>query len=167
MATTEEAKAKRKAGMDRARSEMTIVQGIRRGYVNGRPPISELRTPLAAASAARALHSELESKMVAAKLTPGSRDLGVSVGFVTADLTVIGFTNLYDPKNQSESVAEMVKRLDGNIAVGLVFGMADTEATDKADRIVMGSRPFLVTKLTDAWLEELRLAVRSEIALPN
>jgi hypothetical protein len=157
--STEEGKARRIAGMKRANLEMTVVQKIQRALVNGRPPASELKTPLAAVTAARVLHRELESRLTAEGLKPTPGDWAVSIGYVTTDLSVLGFTLPYVPGEE----AGLMARLDGHIMLGLVFGIVDPEAESE---IVMGARPFLSTKQTEVWLSELLTPVRTEMELP-
>jgi hypothetical protein len=159
--TTEEGKARRRAGMERAKQELTAVQRIQRALINGRPPASELRTPLSAVTAARTLHRDLEARTKAEGLTPAPGDLEVRVAYVTPDLSVLGFTLPFAPSEE----AGMTEMLTGNIALGLTFGIADPEARDEDSRIVVGSRPFLVTKQTDAWLSELVPLVKLEMKL--
>lgn len=161
--SSEEGKARRLAGMKRAAREMTEVQKIHRMLVNGRPPAGELKTATAAVTAARVLNKELESRMTAAGLKPKPGDWAVSVGYVSPDLSVLGFSSLYAPGEES-SLEQM---LTGQIMLGLVFGMVDKQAKEKDERIVMGLRPFFVLKpQTEGWLSELVPAVRSEIELP-
>jgi hypothetical protein len=98
--------------------------------------------------------------MLIADETHGTRPraadyFGVSVGYVTPDLSVLGFTPLY--ANGEED--RIQGTLSGNIALGLVFGIAD------GANIVMGARAFLVTKQTEAWLAELTLVIKSELEL--
>jgi hypothetical protein len=79
----------------------------------------------------------------------------VAVAYVTPDLSALGFTPFYSPGEE-----ERIERyLNGNVAIGLVFGVAD----DARSEIFMGTRPFLVTKQTEAWLSELTLAIQSEM----
>jgi hypothetical protein len=53
----------------------------------------------------------------------------------------------------------MERMLTGNIPIGILFGIA--EGKD----ILMGARPFIVTKQTDDWLKELAIAARSELEI--
>jgi hypothetical protein len=124
--------------------------------INGRPPSSELKTPLAAVTAARVLYRELESRMAADELDPKPGDWAVSVAYITADLSVLGFTLPYVPGEE----AGLMGMLNGNIMLGLIFGMADPEAEDDKESIVMGARAFLPSKQTDGWLSELLMPVR-------
>ncbi len=160
--TVEEGKAKRLAGMKRAKEEMTAAQRIQRALVNGRPPASELKTPSAAVTAARTLHRELELRLKTEGFAPEPSTYAVCVAYVTPDLTVLGFTLPYVPEDKDRT-REILEMLTGNIAIGLIFGIADTEARDEDGRIVMGARAFLVTKQTDAWLSELLLPVRLDM----
>jgi hypothetical protein len=128
---------------------MTEAQKIRRDLAGGRPPASELKTPNAALTAAKTLHRE-----IGVRLGSGAGNyFAVTVGYVTPDLSVLGFTPIYVPGAEDR----IERHLTGNIALGLVFGIVDGE------KIVMGARPFLVTKQTEAWLTELTIAVQSEI----
>jgi hypothetical protein len=102
------------------------------------------------------VHREIEMRI--ADETHGTRPraadhIGVSVGYVTPDLSVLGFTPLYAPGEEDR----IERTLSGNIALGLVFGITDGEG------IVMGVRPFHATKQTDDWLSELLTPVRLEI----
>jgi hypothetical protein len=158
--SADEGKARRLAGMKRANLEMTLVEKIHRALINGRPPASELKTPLAAVTAARVLHRELESRMVAEGLKPRPGDYAVSVGYVSADLSVLGFTPLFVPGEEPK----LLTMLDGQIMLGLIFGMVDRQA--EGEHVVMGARAFLTTKQTDGWLSELFTPVRTEMELP-
>jgi hypothetical protein len=155
--TVEERKARRLAGMKRANEELTAVQKIYRALVGHRPPVGELKTPTAAVTAARILYRELETRMTKPK--PG--DWGVSIGYVSPDLSVLGFTHLFAPATADApgNEAKLMKHLDGQIMLGLIFGMRDREAKD----VVMGTRPFFLTKQSETWLEELAPQVRFEI----
>lgn len=155
--TEAERNARRQAGVD----AMTEVAKIRRDLTGGRP-VSELKTPLAAVTAARTLHRELESRMTAAELNPQPGDWAVSIGYVSPDLSVLGFTRLFTPGGE----AGLMEMLTGHIMLGLVFGMVDKEAKDEADPFVTGMRPFLTTKQTETWLSELVHGVRLELEDP-
>lgn len=142
----EERKARRIAGMER----MTTAQKAHRAATTGRPPVSEMKSPMAAISAARALHKKLESEM--RDQTDGDY-FAVSIAFVIPDLSALGFTHLY-----SDSEHGRIERaLDGNVPIGLVFGIAD------GAEILMGARPFIAIGQTDAWLKELMMAARIEM----
>lgn len=154
--TIEERKARRLAGMERANKELTAVQKIYRALVGHRPPVGELKTPTAAVTAARILYRELENQMTKPK--PG--DWGVSIGYVSPDLSVLGFTHLFAPGSE----AKLMKHLDGQIMLGLIFGMKDKEAKEADRKVIMGTRPFFLTKQSETWLEqELAPQVRFEI----
>ena len=155
--TEAERNARRRAGVD----AMTDVEKIRRDITGGRP-VSELKTPLAAVTAARTLHRELESRMALAGLNPKPGDWAVSIGYISPDLSVIGFTPLY----ASVSEAALAAVLDGHIVLGLVFGMVDRASKDGDGRVVLGIRPFLTTKQTEAWLSELLPIIRAEMQDP-
>jgi hypothetical protein len=160
--TVEERKARRLAGMKRANEELTAVQKIYRALVGHRPPVGELKTPTAAVTAARILHKELETRMTGecpSKPKPG--DWCVSIGYVSPDLSVLGFTHLFVSGNE----AKLMKHLDGQIMLGLIFGMKDKEAKEADKKIVMGTRPFFLTKQSENWLEELAPQVRFEIEI--
>lgn len=157
--TAEERAARRMDGM----RQMTFIRKIHRAMVNGRPPASEFKTPLAAVTAARTLYSDLERKLTAEGLKPLPGELGVSVGYVSPDLSVIGFTPLFVPGSE----AALLAILDGNIMLGLVFGMTDRDATEENERIVLGIRPFHTTKQTEAWLSELLPIIRAEMLDPD
>lgn len=156
--TETERNARRQAGVD----AMTDVKRIRRDLTGGRP-VSELKTPLAAVSAARTLHRELQTRMTLAGLTPKPGDWAVSIGYVSPDLSVIGFTPLFAPGSEAALLAMM----DGHIMLGLVFGMVDNAAIDEGQRVVLGVRPFLAAKQTEAWLSELLPIVRVEMLDPD
>lgn len=156
--TETERNARRQAGVD----AMTDVERIRRDLTGGRP-VSELKTPLAAVSAARTLHRELQTRMTLAGLNPKSGDWAVSIGYVSPDLSVIGFTPLFAPGSE----AALSQILDGNIMLGLIFGLADRQAKEESERIVLGVRPFFATKQTEAWLSELLPIVRAEMLDPD
>lgn len=159
----EERKARRVAGMKRAAKEMTEVQRIHRMLVNGRPPSGELKTTTAAVAAARVLYKELESRMIAAGLKPTSGDWAVSIGYVSPDLSVLGFSQLFAPGEE----ADFMNLLTGQIMLGLIFGIRDKEAKSDDGKIVMGARPFFVLKpQTEDWLSELIPLVRFEIEHP-
>lgn len=155
--TDAEKKARRRAGMD----AMTAAEKIRRGLTGGRPPASELKTPLAAVTAAKALHRELETRMTAEGMEPKPGDWAVFIGYVSVDLSVLGFTRPFAPGAD----AGLMDELTGHIPLGLVFGMVDKDAKDER-RIVVGARPFLETDQTEAWLSELLVTVRLEMELP-
>jgi hypothetical protein len=140
---------------------MTFARKIHRALVNGRPPASEFKTPMAAVSAARVLYTDLERKLTAEGLKPLYGDLGVSIGYVSPDLSVIGFTALYAPGSEDA----IMQTLNGNIMLGLVFGIVDPQADpDDADaRYVMGNRPFVSMKQIEGWLSELEQVVRLEM----
>ena len=156
--STAEQKARREVGRMRAMREMTLVEKIHRALVNGRPRV-ELRTPLAAITEAKTLYRELESRMTAEGLKPKAGDWAVSIGYVTADLSVVGFSPLFTAGQE----AALERYLAGHIMLGLVFGMVDKTAKDAEDRIIMGTRPFLTTKQAEAWLSELVAPVRLEM----
>lgn len=150
--------------MKRAAQELTEVQKIHRMLMNGRPPAGELKTVTAAVSAARTLYKELESRMTAVGLKPKPGKWAVSIGYISPDLSVLGFSSLYAP---NEDASMMTLLLTGQIMLGLVFGMVDKEAKAKEDRFVMGTRPFFVLKpQTESWLSELIPVVRLEIESP-
>lgn len=153
--SSKESKARRLAGMKRAAQELTAVGRIHRTLINGRPPASELRTALAAVTAARVLHRELEVRMTTEGLTPKLGDWGVVIGYVSPDLSVIGISRVFVPERETQ----MMGILEGQIMLGLVFGMVD----DERKEFVIGSRPFLTTKQTDAWLAELTVPARLEM----
>jgi hypothetical protein len=149
--TEAERNARRQAGVD----AMTEVEKIRRDLMGGRPT-SELKTPIAAVTAARTLYRELELRITAARLEPKAGDWAVSVGYISPDLSVIGFSALFAPGEE----AGIMEMLTGNIMLGLVFGMVDKEAKNEKGRIVLGSRPFLAAKQTEGFLSELYAPVR-------
>jgi hypothetical protein len=166
--TVEERKARRLAGMKRANQELTAVQRIYRALVNGRPPAGELKTPTAAVTAARILHKELETRMTAeCPHKPKAGDWGVSIGYVSPDLSVLGFTHLFVPATPDEpgNQDKLMKHLDGQIMLGLIFGMKDKEAKEADKKVVMGTRPFFLTKQSETWLEELAPQVQFEIEI--
>jgi hypothetical protein len=158
--TVEEGKARRRAGVE----AMTVAEKIRRDLTGGRPPESELKTPTAALIAAKTLLRKIETRI--ADETHGTglkpQSFAVSVGFASPDLSVIGFTPLLigcSPALDSHDEARIERALAGNIALGLIFGIADGE------KILVGTRPFLVTKQTDALLSELTRVVQREFDL--
>jgi hypothetical protein len=161
--SSEERKARREAGRQRELEAMTVAKKVQRDLTTGRPPVSELRTPNAALTAAATLYRKIE--MGIENETYGQRPragdyFAVSVGYVTPDLSVLGFTPLYAPgegEDERTERARIEKALTGNIALGLIFGIADGE------EILMGARPFLVTKQTDEWLAGLLIAVHGEL----
>jgi|SRR5579871_1632093 len=167
--TVEERKKRRVAGIKKADQELTEAQRIRRILVNGRPPASELKTPAEAVSAARVLHRELETRMTELKPKPG--DWAVSIGYVSPDFSFVGFTQPLEPSDPANpgskegNEGELLNMLTGHIVLGLLFAIADRGAKDTNDRIVTGVRPFLVTKQTGAWLEELEAAFRFDCDL--
>jgi hypothetical protein len=153
--TVDEGKALRRAGVE----AMTGIERIHRDMTGGRPPASELKTPLAAITAARILHDELKARMTAGGLHPTDGDWAVSIGYVSTDLSVIGFTPLFAPGKEAHAL--LMETLDGQIMLGLVFGLVDGEG-----RIITGSRPFITTKQVDEWLRELHTPVRMEMEDP-
>jgi hypothetical protein len=146
-------KALREEGRKRELGDMSAAKKVVRQLTNGRPPASELRTPHAALVAAKTLHNEIDVRMCVENA--GNYD-GVVIAYVTPDLSVLGFTPIYSSDNESQ----IERTLTGNIALGLVFGIED------GDEMVMGARPFLVTKQTDTWLggimEEVRITLAAE-----
>jgi hypothetical protein len=154
--------AKQKSRQRLAAENMTPAQKIRRDLTGGRPPAGELKTPTGAVTAARILHRELETRMSAEGLKPKTGDWCVSIGYVSADLSVLGFSPLFAPGEE----AELMKYLSGHVMLGLIFGMVDKEAKeskDEIDRIVTGTRPFFVTTQTEDWLDELVTPVSLEL----
>lgn len=161
-----ERKERRETGRQRELSEMSVARRVQRDLTNGRPPASEFKTPTGALIAAKTLCRKIEMQI--ADETHGTglkpRSFAVSIGFVSPDLSVLGFTPLlvgYSPAFDSADEARIERALAGEIAIGLVFGIEDGE------EILMGARPFIVMKQTDAWLEELIVHVRSEIELDS
>jgi hypothetical protein len=146
--TVEERKARRKAGVD----DMSEARKITRDLMNGRPPSSELRTPTEAITAARVLYRELEERMTAAKLAPKLGDWTVKIAYVSADFSILGALT-FSPGKESELLAKLTKT--PVIVFGLIFGVLDKAAKD-ARNVIAGARPFLVTKQTVGWLNELR-----------
>src|ERR1700757_1702742 len=122
--TVEERKARRLEGMKRANEKLTAVQKIYRALVGHGPPVGELKTPTAAVTAARILYRELETRMTAECSKTKAGDWGVSIAYTSPDLSVLGFTHLFSPGNE----AKLMKHLDGQIMLGLIFGMKDKEA---------------------------------------
>lgn len=165
--SADESKARREEGRAREKQGMTGVQRVYRALVGHRPPASELRTPQAAATAARTLHKELKKLMTRERLTPEPGDWVVSVAFISADLTVLGLTPMFVPGDEAAltagngavlapgNEAALIEALKNNIALGLVFGVKDREDEDKEKRVVVGARPFLTTKQTEDWFKEL------------
>jgi len=161
--TVEERKARRVAGMKRAADELTEVQRIQRALTNGRPPAGELKTPNAAISAAKILYKELEARMKFAGLEPKQGDWGVSIGWVSTDLSLMGYSPLYSPGGEDD----ILKAIEGHIPIGLVFAMRDKEAADPKSRTAVGARPFFILKpQTDDWFETLTALVGDEIEYP-
>ncbi len=159
-----EQKARREAGRREHLEKLTVPQIVQRHFTNGRPPASELTTPTGAAIASVTLWRAIGTKI--ADLTNGQglrpNSFAVSVGFASPDLTVIGFTPLligYAPGPGPEYDAPVERMLAGNIPLGVIFGIADE------GRILMGARPFLVTKLVDVFLGSLMETVQKEIEL--
>ena len=153
-----ERKERREAGRQRDLEEMSVAKRVQRKLTNGRPPASELKTPNAALTAARTLHREIGIRIEDETYgqRPGADDyFGVVIGYVSPDLSVLGFTSLYAPGEEDR----IQRMLSGNIPIGLLFGIAD------GNEIVMGNRPFLVMKQTEAWLSELSGIVRSELVI--
>lgn len=159
----EERKARREAGRQRELEVMSVAKKVQRDLTTGRPPVSELKTPKAALTAAKTLHRRIGEGIE--NETHGQRPrageyFAVSVAFVTADLSLLGFTPLYAPSDSQEDIAERMRIegiLTGNIALGLIFGIADGE------KVLMGARPFLVTTQTEAWFSELTVIVKTEM----
>jgi len=153
-----ESKERREAGRKKELDEMSVAKKVQRKLTNGRPPASELKTSNAALTAARTLDREIRTRIE--DETYGQRPraddyFGVAVGYVTPDLSVLGLTPIYAPGEEDR----IERALTGNIAIGLVFGIAD------GSEIVMGTRPFLVMKQSEAWLSELTRPVQTELEL--
>ena len=148
--TVDERKARRKAGVD----DMTDVQKIHRDLAGGRPPSSELRTPNEAITAARILYREIEERMTAAlKTAPRPGDWTVKIAYVTADFSYLG-ARTFVPGREAE--AALLAKLTETpvILLGLIFGIVDKAAKDTRN-VRSGARPFLVTKQTVGWLNEI------------
>jgi len=156
--TVEEGKAKRKAGIQ----AMTPAEKIRRDLTGGRPPAGELKTPLSAVTAARILHREIESRLIAEGVKPKPGTWGVSVGYVALDLSTLGFTSLFQPPSDGDTGNgdALLEHLNGNIPIGLVFCILDKAAEDG---VVVGTRAFFTTKQTEDWLTELVPIIRTEL----
>jgi hypothetical protein len=154
--TVEEGKARRLAGMKRANQEMSVVEKIYRALVNGRPPASEFKTPLAALTAARVLYRDLEARMTAEGLKPKPGDWSVIIGYVSVDLSFVGFTLPVIPGEDTQ----LMPMLNGHIMLGLIFGMREPDGS-----FIVVTRPFLTMKQADAWLSELIPIVRGEMEL--
>lgn len=155
---TQERKARRVAGMERAKADSSTkgkVQRIHRALTTGRPPASEMKSPTAAIGAARVLHSDLERKMKDEGLDPAAVKHRVAIAYVSPDLTAYGYT-------YQEAQEEILSELEGRVPIGLLFGVCDP-ADNKA---IVGSRPFLNTKQTEEWLAELRLAFPVDVEDP-
>jgi len=161
--SVKERKEHREAGRQRELDQMSVAKRVVRRYTNGRPPASEFRSPLAAVAAARTFQHELE--MALADETHGTRprrgDIAVAVGYVSPDLSLLGFTPLFAPGEE----AKIERALTGNIPLGLIFGVAERPAAKGGGEIEMGARPFHSTKQTESWLAELALSVKSEFEI--
>jgi hypothetical protein len=168
--TEVEKKARREAGRRKELESMSPAKQVQRSLTGGRPPLSELRTPNAARTAARTLQREIRSRFEAE--TNGTRPraasdyFGVTVAYVSADLSVLGITPIYSPLYAEDETAadkelgdQIERALTGNIALGLIFGIANGED------ILVGTRLFLVTKQSEGWLDELTLAAQGEMSL--
>jgi hypothetical protein len=159
--TVKEQKERREIGRQQAIGQMSLAEKVQRRLTNGRPPASELRTPHAALVAAKTLHGEIRTRIedeTHGQHPRGSDYFAVTVAYVSPDLSVLGFTSLcagLAPMNPADE-ARIERMLTGNIAIGLMFGIGDGK------NIVTGTRPFLVTKQTDAWFAELEMAVKTE-----
>ncbi len=158
--TDEEGKARRRAGV----AAMTGAERIRRDLTGGRPPESELKTPTGALIAAKTLCRKIETRIADETHGTGLKpeSFAVAVGYVSPDLSVIGNTPLligYSPEFSPQDEARIERALAGNIALGLIFGIADGE------KILVGTRPFLVTKQTDSLLSELTRVAQNEFDL--
>lgn len=145
--TIEEKKARRQQGMDR----MSFARRIHRALVNGRPPASEFKTPTAAVTAARVLYSDIERKLAAEGIKPKAGELGAFIAYIPPDLSFLGHTLLYEPGNE----AALMESLNGNIILGIVFGIYDSQADSEDARFVTGARPFISTTQVNEWLSEL------------
>jgi hypothetical protein len=157
MVLTENRKARAIEGT-KPKDEVSPLELARRSVVSHRPPASELKTPFAAVTAALTLRAELVSQMRRIALHPTAHDCAVSIGYVSPDLTVIGFTPLIPCPLSGSEQAEIMAMLTGNIPFGMVFGVAHDE------EIVMGSRPFFTTSQTEAWLSNLVVLIRDNFA---
>ncbi len=166
MALTEvERKARREEGRRRELEGLSLAKRVQRDLTNGRPPASELKTPTGALIAARTLFRNLETRIgdeaCGTALKP--RMFAVSIGYVSPDLSVLGFTPVlmgYAPSISPAEEASTERMLAGNIPIGLLFGILDDDK-----KFLMGVRPFMATKQTDEWLSGLVPAVQSEFGL--
>lgn len=143
-------KARRAAGMLKAREGMTKVHEIHRQFTTGRPPTSELRTPAEAVRSARFLFAELQAAMAAKGIK--DPECAVKVAYVNTDFSM-AFTQPFIPGKESELLKLLTEQ--PVIVIGLIFVMRDKEAKSKSEQIVAGMKPFLVTKQTVGWLRDL------------
>jgi hypothetical protein len=159
--TIEDRKARRLEGTIRAKEALTAAQRVHRSLVNGRPPTSEMKSPMAAFGAARLLLRRLEEAMLSEGVVTAIKH-GVAVAFVSPDLTYLGYTPLLPPNDQDA----ILRSLDGNVPIGLLFGVCDVFAMSDELTVRVGSRPFLNINQVDEWLSELAQAFPADVLDP-
>jgi hypothetical protein len=149
--TDAERKARREDGRRKELAQMSVAKKVQRYLTGRRPAAAELKTPFAALTAAKTLQREID-----AELADGGDFFAVTIGYVSPDLSVLGFTPSYAPGAEDR----IERALSGNIAIGLIFGIAD------GGEILMGVRPFLAeARQSEGWLLELSTVVQSEFEI--
>jgi hypothetical protein len=86
---------------------------------------------------------------------------GVAIAYVSPDLTALGYTSLWREDSQEAAL----RTLEGNVPVGLLFGIHDPVPEEK-QHVLVGARPFLNTRQADEWLSELALTFPLDIVDP-
>jgi hypothetical protein len=119
-----------------------------------------MKSPTGAVGAARVLYRDLERKMKEEGLDTATVKYGVAIAYASPDLTALGYTPLF----REESQEVVLRTLEGNVPVGLLFGVRDP--ADQEQRVLVGSRPFLNTRQTDEWLSELAHVFPVEVIDP-
>ena len=153
-----ERKERRVAGMQRDAEQLSMAKKVQRTLMSGRPPVSELKTPNGAVNAAKTWHRRIESEIEDVMHGQGPKRadyFGVVIVYVSPDLSCLGLSSPYASREESQ----IERELKDNLAIGLIFGISDGQ------ELVMGKRPFLVTKQTDEWLQEMVLAAKSQLEL--
>jgi hypothetical protein len=148
--TERDRKERREEGRRKELAQMSVAKKAQRYLTSRRPPIAELKTPFAALTAAKTLQREIDALIADGDFS------GVTIGYVSPDLSVLGFTPAY-----ATGAEDRIERaLSGNIAIGLIFGIADGPG------ILMGVRPFLAeARQSEGWLSELSRVLQSEFEI--
>jgi hypothetical protein len=140
VSTVSRREEKRQAGVD----AMSNAAKIHAELAGGRPPASELKTASEAITAAGMLHRELQRRIAAHEELKGA----VVIAYVDA-----GLTTAYTQPYISGKEADLREFFTTHpvIMLGLQFVIEDT----KAERRLVGVKPFLVTKQVIGWMRDL------------